>query len=57
MAMESGGSVTLKRVHVDEKFIQNIIKKNLIYTLPCGFVKKKEKRINKFLFTLLFVCS
>ena len=55
--METGGSVTLKRVHVDEKFIQNIIKKNLIYTLPCGFVKKKEKRINKFLFTLLFVCS
>ena len=54
--MESGGSVTLKRVHVDEKFIQNIIKKNLIYTLPCGFVKKKRKK-DKFLFTLLFVCS
>lgn len=53
--MESGGSVTLKRVHVDEKFIQNIIKKNLIYTLPCGFVKKKKRRISFYLLCYLFV--
>lgn len=42
--MESGGSVTCKRVPVDERFIQNIIKKPDIYTSMWICENKKKDK-------------
>jgi hypothetical protein len=54
MVMEGDGSVTHKRVSIDKRFIQNIIKKPDIYT---SMRICEKKVINKFLFTVFFVCS